>query len=152
MPRGFIFALIVFIIKTTLNVYSMPKLYFRYGAVASAKTLNLLAVAHTYKLQGKNVILMKPSIDTRFGAEAIVSRAGLEQKADVVIFPETNLLDLPDTYRENLHCVLVDEVQFLKPMHIEQLRSITQRWNVPVVSILIFVIILVLIYLRSAMG
>lgn len=38
---------------------AMPKLYFRHGAVSSAKTLNLLAVAHNYKSQGKNVVLMK---------------------------------------------------------------------------------------------
>ena len=29
----------------------MAKLYFRYGAVGSAKTLNLLAVAHNYQQQ-----------------------------------------------------------------------------------------------------
>jgi thymidine kinase len=40
----------------------MPKLYFRHGAVSSAKTLNLLAVAHNYKTQGKNVILMKVNV------------------------------------------------------------------------------------------
>lgn len=35
------------------------RLYFRHGAVSSAKTLNLLAVAHTYRVQGKCVIVMK---------------------------------------------------------------------------------------------
>ena len=40
-------------------VSTMPKLYFRHGAVSSAKTLNLLAVAHNYKIQGKNIVLMK---------------------------------------------------------------------------------------------
>jgi thymidine kinase len=39
----------------------MPKLYFRHGAVSSAKTLNLLAVVHNYRNQGKNVVLMKVS-------------------------------------------------------------------------------------------
>jgi hypothetical protein len=43
---------------------AMPKLYFRHGAVSSAKTLNLLAVAHNYKTQGKNVILMKVNAST----------------------------------------------------------------------------------------
>ena len=40
----------------------MPKLYFRHGAVSSAKTLNLLAVAHNYRVQGKQVLLMKPQV------------------------------------------------------------------------------------------
>lgn len=34
----------------------MPKLYFRHGAVSSAKTLNLLAVAHNYRQQGLNLL------------------------------------------------------------------------------------------------
>jgi thymidine kinase len=40
----------------------MGKLYFRHGAVSSAKTLNLLAVAHNYRQQGKGVLLMKPVV------------------------------------------------------------------------------------------
>ena len=66
----------------------MAKLYFRYGTIGSAKTLNLLAVAHNYRQQGKKIILMKPDMDTRFGKEKIRSRAGLEEEADVLIHPE----------------------------------------------------------------
>ncbi len=53
----------------------MAKLYFRYGTMDSAKSLNLLAVAHNYRKQGKRVILMKPRLDVRFGASKICSRA-----------------------------------------------------------------------------
>ena len=58
----------------------MAKLYFRYGSVGSAKTLNLLAVAHSYRAQGKKVLLIKPAGDTRFGKNHIRSRAGLRQR------------------------------------------------------------------------
>mmetsp|Transcript_22953 Transcript_22953/g.38274 ORF Transcript_22953/g.38274 Transcript_22953/m.38274 type:complete len:281 (-) Transcript_22953:339-1181(-) len=113
---------------------AMPKLYFRHGAVSSAKTLNLLAVQHTYRIQGKNVILMKPALDTRFGADNVTSRAGLSQSADFLLKPDTNILKLPiprgDT---SIHCVLVDEVQFLNVTQIDQLRLITTLWNVPVI-------------------
>ena len=51
----------------------MAKLYFRYGTVSSAKTLNLLAVAHNYKNQGKKVCLIKPEMDIRFGKKNIRS-------------------------------------------------------------------------------
>lgn len=52
---------------TSLFTYKVPfahmgKLYFRHGAVSSAKTMNLLAVAHTYRQQGKQVLLMKPVV------------------------------------------------------------------------------------------
>ncbi len=43
-------------------VEAMPKLYFRHGAVSAAKSLNLLAVAHNYRVQGKDVLLMKPAV------------------------------------------------------------------------------------------
>lgn len=109
----------------------MPKLYFRYGVVSSSKTLNLLTVAHNYKKQGKKCIVMKPAIDTRFGAVVVKSRAGLEMEADVIIHESTNLLDVVPY--SNVHCILVDECQFLEPIHVDQLRQITDNWGVPVI-------------------
>ena len=64
------------------TVRAVAKLYFRYGTMDSAKSLNLLAVAHNYRKQGKRVMLMKPRLDTRFGAGKISSRAGLEADED----------------------------------------------------------------------
>ncbi|HEY0881249.1 MAG TPA: thymidine kinase, partial [Archangium sp.] len=65
----------------------MAKLYFRYGSVGSAKTLNLLAVAHSYTQQSKRVLVIKPEMDTRFGKEMVKSRAGLEREADMLVTP-----------------------------------------------------------------
>lgn len=112
----------------------MSKLYFRHGAVSSAKTLNLLAVAHSYRVQGKNVLLLKPAMDVRFGRETVRSRAGLSQEADVLISDDTNLLAIPEDRRTGISCVLVDEAQFLSPKHIDQLRTITLQWKVPVIA------------------
>ena len=108
----------------------MAKLYFRYGTMDSAKSLNLLAVAHNYRKQGKRVLLMKPRLDTRFGASKISSRAGLEADADLMIDEETTLDPREFT---NLDCVLVDEAQFLPPTVIEDLRRITVDPGVPVI-------------------
>lgn len=107
----------------------MAKLYFRYGTVGCAKTLNLLAVAHTYRQQGKSVLLIKPALDTRFGQDNIRSRAGLEKSADVLVEAEMDLRDLP---LQGCACLLVDEVQFLSTAQIEQLRDITLSHRVPV--------------------
>ena len=52
----------------------MAKLYFRYGTMDSAKSMNLLAVAHNYRKQGKRVLLLKPKLDDRFGSTKIASR------------------------------------------------------------------------------
>src|SRR4051812_46998218 len=108
----------------------MAKLYFRYGSVGSAKTLNLLAVAHAYCQQGKRVVLVKPSLDVRFGETMIRSRAGLERAADVIVGPDCQL-DTNDF--AGAHCVLVDEAQFLSPALVEQLRRMANDLNVPVI-------------------
>lgn len=107
----------------------MAKLYFRHGTVGSAKTLNLLAVAHNYRQQGKRVILLKPRLDDRFGTSQIRSRAGLQMEADLLVDHATDLL----AYNfSGIDCILVDEVQFLPSKIIEELRAISMNQNIPV--------------------
>ena len=108
----------------------MAKLYFRYGAMGSAKTMNLLAVAHNYEQQGKRVILIKPSIDDRFGADMIRSRTGLERKADICVAADTQI---PLDTLTGVSCILVDECQFLSEYVVHQLRNITVDLDIPVI-------------------
>jgi thymidine kinase len=108
----------------------MAKLYWRYGTMDSAKTLNLLAVAHNYRKQGKRVALAKPRLDDRFGAEKIASRSGLEGRADHLIDPDTRL-NFDDF--EGLDCLLVDEAQFLSPFVVDQFRELTRKHDLPVI-------------------
>lgn len=107
----------------------MAKLYFRHGTVGSAKTLNLLAVAHNYRDQGKKVLLMKPEMDTRFGKEKIKSRSGLEMEADVLI---QNIDSVRKIDYQGVDCILVDEAQFLSAGVIEEFRRITMDFGIPV--------------------
>jgi thymidine kinase len=108
----------------------MAKLYFRYGTMDSAKTLNLLAVAHNYRKQGKRVMLLKPALDDRFGAGTIASRSGLEADADMLLQPDSRL----ETEKlVGLDCVLVDEAQFLRPSLVDQLRMLTLTHDIPVI-------------------
>ena len=112
----------------------MAKLYFRYGVVGSAKTLNLLAVAHNYKQQGKKVLLVKPALDTRFAINIIGTRAGLQMPADIVI-EDANSLNVYDVVRampDDIACILVDEVQFLPVNIIDQLHAIAHYLSKPV--------------------
>jgi len=108
----------------------MAKLYFRHGAVGSAKTLNLLAIAHNYRQQGKKILLLKPQLDVRFGELNIKSRAGLEFPADILVDAFTNLLDID---YNDISCILVDEVQFLPANIIDQFRKITHEKDIPVI-------------------
>lgn len=99
----------------------MAKLYFRHGTVSSAKTLNLLAVAHNYRQQNKRVLLVKPQIDTRFGVYVIKTRAGMEAEADIAVPPD-EAVNMPDM--AGVVCVLVDEAQFLPEIFIDRLHGI----------------------------
>jgi len=96
----------------------------------SAKTLNLLAVAYNYKRQNKNVCLIKPELDIRFGKEKIKSRAGLEKNADILVKADT-VLDLKQFL--NISCILVDEAQFLSEYLVNQLRDVTINLHIPVI-------------------
>ena len=69
-------------------------------------------------------------MDSRFGKTHIRSRAGLEMIADVLVTPDTDLLELQ---LDGVHCILVDEAQFLPATIIEQLRRITLEKNIPVI-------------------
>ena len=45
----------------------MAKLYFRYGAMGSSKTANLLMTRYNYLEKGKKPLLLKPKIENRDG-------------------------------------------------------------------------------------
>jgi thymidine kinase len=105
----------------------MPKLYFRYGAMNSSKTANLLMVAHNYQSQGKKVLLIKPNIDDRFGKNIIKSRSGIEKEANYLLDKEDyNLREIDGSILEKTDAILVDEVQFLTTEQINTLRELAK--------------------------
>jgi thymidine kinase len=108
----------------------MAKLYFRHGAMSSAKTLNLLAAAHSYEMQAKKVKVMKPQLDVRFGEGTIQSRAGLDRKADQLLHVNSTF---PEDSLQGISCILVDEAQFLHPCVVERLRDVATYQNIPVI-------------------
>lgn len=100
------------------------KLYFRYGAMGAAKTLNLLAVAHNYERQGKKVFVVRPAVGTRdfdHTVDAVTSRTGLSRRADVVLTPGDTF-----TPPDGISCILVDEAQFFTVVQIGLLRRMTR--------------------------
>jgi thymidine kinase len=110
----------------------MAKLYFRYGTVSSAKSMNLLAVVHNYESQNKKAVLLKPKVDDRFGADTVKSRAGLERVADILIDENSHHSLSLDEF-ENASCIVVDEAQFLTADFVDLLRVITIDLNIPVI-------------------
>lgn len=54
----------------------MAKLYFRYGAMGSSKTANAVMVQYNYRERGQNVLMLKPKLENRDGANIVRSRCG----------------------------------------------------------------------------
>ena len=112
----------------------MSKLYFRYGAMNSGKSTHLMQVAYNYEERGMKIVLIKPAIDKK-GEDKIVSRLGVERKADILIRDEDNILErIQERLKtDSMDCIIVDEVQFLKSYHIDQLFEIAVSYNIPVI-------------------
>ena len=108
----------------------MAKLYFKYGAMGSSKSAQALITKFNYEEKGMNVWLIKPSTDTRDGADIIRSRIGLEARANIMV-PDA---DIVEEYRKaGRHDVIIaDEAQFFTPAQIDQLRELVDEENLPV--------------------
>jgi thymidine kinase len=114
----------------------MAKLYFYYSAMNAGKTTTLLQSAHNYHERGMRTLIFTPRLDDRFGSGVVASRIGL--KANGVTFARAD--DLLQLTRQNiasngpLHCVLVDEAQFLTKAQAWQLTDIVDTLNIPVLT------------------
>lgn len=108
----------------------MAKLYFKYGAMGSSKSAQALITQFNYEELGMSVWLIKPSIDTRDGADIIRSRIGLARRARVIT-PEQDIIE---EYRKaGTHDVIIaDEAQFFTPEQIDQLRYLVDADDLPV--------------------
>ena len=109
----------------------MAKLYFRYGAMGCGKTMQLLQVAFNYEERGHKVCVIKPKTDTKNGTK-LLTRIGPERETDFCFDRKKNLYDeIAANYRD-VHCVLVDEAQFLTPKQVDELMLVTIKLDIPV--------------------
>ena len=111
----------------------MAQLFFKYGAMNSGKSIDILKVAHNYEEQGKRVVLMTSGVDDRSGRGIIASRIGLERKVKPIM-DDTNIYDYVNKMDRKIYCVLIDEAQFLKKEHVLQLIKIVDELNIPVMA------------------
>ena len=111
----------------------MAKLYFYYSAMNAGKTTLLLQSAHNYRERGMRPLLFTPALDDRFTVGVIKSRIGLESEA-VAFANDDDLFEEVQGQLEsqNIHCVLVDEAQFLTKSQVFQLSEVVDRLNIPV--------------------
>lgn len=108
----------------------MAKLYFKYGAMGSSKSAQALITKFNYEELGMSVWLIKPSTDTRDGADIIRSRIGLECRAQIIT-PEQDIFKLYHDM-EKRTVIIADEAQFFTPAQIDQLRALVDEEDMPV--------------------
>lgn len=109
----------------------MAKLYFKYGAMGSSKTAQVLITKFNYEERGMRVFLIKPEIDTRDGTDVIRSRIGLSATA-VCIPKDANIEEIYEKENEKYDAIIADECQFFTKEQIDSLRAIVDRYNIPV--------------------
>ena len=109
----------------------MAKLYFKYGAMGSSKTAQALITKYNYEENDLKVWLIKPSADTRDGAQVLRSRIGLESLVEVIPPDVDVYARFLGSRVRRCDVIIVDECQFMTEQQIEELRSIVNDFGVP---------------------
>lgn len=111
----------------------MAKLYFSYAAMNAGKSTILLQASHNYRERGMHTMLFTAALDDRAGMGVIASRIGVSEEA----LPFSPVDDLYGTIAKEhaqrpLHCIFIDEAQFLTPDQVWQLAKVADRLKIPV--------------------
>jgi thymidine kinase len=111
----------------------MAKLYFYYAAMNAGKSTTLLQADFNYRERGMETMLWTAAFDDRSGAGTVGSRIALSAPAHTYS-AETDLFEAvgEELKKRELHCVLVDEAQFLTRGHVLQLCRIADELSIPV--------------------
>jgi thymidine kinase len=115
----------------------MAKLHFKYGAMNSGKSDTLIKTAYNYAERGLATLTVKAEVDTK-GEQWVVARGGARRPVDVLVGHQDDLrIRIGRTADARglrpLHCVLVDEAQFLTPAQIDQLYQVAKSDGVSVI-------------------
>jgi len=113
----------------------LAKLYFRYGAMNCGKSTALIQVDYNYRERHMKTLIIKPATDTK-GSEKVISRLDVERKADILATHTDNLYLMIENWQRKkgpIHCVLVDEAQFLTTAQVDQLFEAAVLIDIPVI-------------------
>ncbi len=111
----------------------MAQLYFYYSAMNAGKSTSLLQSSYNYHERGMKTVIYTAEIDNRFGKGKVSSRIGLSSDARLYN-PNTDIGDdIRQIHEETpVHCVLVDESQFLTRQQVKSLTRVTDFLDIPV--------------------
>jgi thymidine kinase len=111
----------------------MASLYFKYAAMNSGKSTQLLQAHYNYTERGMNPAAMTAQLDNRYGEGKITARIGIglpahtfNKATDIFVFIQQMSADKP------LDALLVDEAQFLSEAQVIQCARIVDELDIPV--------------------
>ena len=111
----------------------MAKLYFYYSSMNAGKSTTLLQSSYNYRERGMQTLVYTAAIDNRYGGGKVTSRIGIEEQAR--LFDQNSDLwqEIQQQHQQQkLHCILVDEAQFLTKQQVYQLSEVVDKLNIPV--------------------
>ncbi len=113
----------------------MAKLFFKYSSMNAGKSLDLIKSNYNYMERNLNTLIFTSSIDDRWDKNKIRSRTELSQDA-ISIDKSADILEYVERVLDtrSVHCVFVDEAQFLTKRQVYQLSEIVDRHNIPVIA------------------
>jgi thymidine kinase len=113
----------------------LAKLYFYFSTMNAGKSTALLQSSYNYRERGMNTLVLAPAVDDRYGTGKVKSRIGIETEA-TSFGTDDDLFAIVRRHvaAEPLHCVLIDEAQFLTRDQVFQLGEITDKLNIPVLA------------------
>ncbi len=112
----------------------MAQVYFYYSAMNAGKSTSLLQSSYNYNERGMETLLLKSAIDQRAGPDIIASRIGLKSKCQEFT-ADTDLWEFVSAIhsQKGLACVFVDECQFLTEAQVQQVCSVADQLDIPVI-------------------
>ncbi len=110
----------------------MAQMYFYYSSMNAGKSTTLLQSSFNYQERGMNPVIFTAAFDDRYGVGKVSSRIGLQSDAhlfrqDTDMYAEIEKLN----NEKKLHCILVDECQFLSKEQVYQLTEVVDKLNIP---------------------
>ena len=111
----------------------MAKLYFHYATMDAGKTTMLLQASYNYRERGMTTMLFVAGHYRKGDKGYISSRIGLEADAEMFRDGDDLFARIEEHHRHTtVHCVFVDESQFLTAEQAWQLARVADRIGIPV--------------------
>jgi len=101
----------------------------------AGKSTSLLQSSYNYLERGMQTLLLAPKMDNRYGEGKITSRIGLQAEASI-FGKDEDLFELVEgvVADTEIHCVMVDESQFLSREQVFQLCKVCDELHLPVLA------------------